>query len=243
MAGLLYKDFKAIKGHYYAITFIIITVLLIPLRLFFCTAEVDVIVALWLSMAPFVLLGILLVKVEIGIIAADEEKNAQLYLLSLPMSVKNYIASKYWFMLIGHYVVLSISMLWNIAYQIQIADESMSELLASITSLMPSLVCGSICIVAIELPFFIISGSKKGEMIKTVILLSVLLAMLIFLLFGDLSVLDLLDLEKMMLFLEEHIEVLLKIQIFAPMLSLLFYYGSYCITCSIFKRREICYES
>ena len=243
MAGLLYKDFKAIKGHYYIISFIVITIFLIFSEIFGVNEEIDVLVGMCLSIMPFVLLGMLVAKVEVGIIAADETKNAKLYLLSLPVSSKDYIASKYWFMLIGHYIVLSVSMLWSITYQIQVLDEWMNELVVNIISLLPPIICGSICLVAIELPFFVLAGSKKGEMIKTAILLVMMLGMFVFLLFGDLTILDALDLKKFFEYIEEHIDVLFKIQIFAPVISLILYYCSYVITCNIFERGEIGYES
>lgn len=243
MAGLLYKDFKAIKGHYYIISFIVITIFLIFSEIFGVNEEIDVLVGMCLSVIPLVLLGMLVAKVEVGIIAADETKNAKLYLLSLPVSSKDYIASKYWFMLIGHYIVLSVSMLWSITYQIQVVDEWMNELVVNIISLLPPIICGSICLVAIELPFLVLAGSKKGEMIKTAILLATMLGMFVFLLFGDLTILDALDLKKFFEYIEEHIDILFKIQIFAPVISLILYYCSYVITCNIFERREIGHES
>ena len=243
MAGLLYKDFKAIKGHYYIIAFIVITIVLIFSEIFGVNEEIDVLVGICLSIIPLVLLGMLVAKVEVGIIAADETKNAKLYLLSLPVSSKDYIASKYWFMLIGHYIVLSVAMLWSITYQIQVVDEWMNELVVNIISLLPPIICGSICLVAIELPFFVLAGSKKGEMIKTAILLMMMLGIFVFLLFGDLTILDAIDLKKFFEYIEEHIDVLFKIQIFAPVISLILYYCSYVITCNIFERREIGYES
>lgn len=243
MTGLLYKDFKAIKGHYYINVLIGITILLILLRVFFCNPEIDVIVALYLSVTSIALLGILSTKVEIGIIAADESKNAQLYLLSLSLDLKQYIASKYWFMLIAHYIVLSITVLWGTVYRIQVTDESMEELVMSITAIFPSIICACLCLVAIELPFFILFGSKKGEMVKTMMLLALMFGMIIFLLFGDLTILDMLDLQKFFLFLEEHMEFLFKMQIFFPIISGVVYYCSYLITCRIFERKEICYES
>ena len=243
MAGLLYKDFKAIKGHYYIISFIVITIFLIFSEIFGVNEEIDVLVGICLSIIPLVLLGMLVAKVEVGIIAADETKNAKLYLLSLPVSSKDYIASKYWFMLIGHYIVLSVSTLWSITYQIQVVDEWMNELVVNIISLLPPIICGSICLVAIELPFFVLAGSKKGEMIKTAILLAAMLGIFVFLLFGDLTILDAIDLKKFFEYIEEHIDVLFKVQIFAPVISLVLYYCSYLVTCNVFERKEIGYES
>lgn len=243
MTGLLYKDFKAVKGHYYIMGLLVFTAILILYKIFFCNEEIDVLVGMWLSLAPFILLGMLLAKIEVGIIASDEGKNTKLYMLSLPIFSKDYIASKYWFMLIGHYVILSVSMLWGIAYQIQIVDTGMNELVANILSLLPPILCGSLCIVALELPFFILEGSKKGAMIKTSILLAVILGLIVFLLFGDLSVLDKIDFVKIFEYIDEHIEILFKIQIFAPVISLILYYCSYRITCNIFAKMEIEYEA
>ncbi len=243
MTGLLYKDFKAIRGHYYLIGILSFSLFLLISRIFFCSAEIDVIVAMLITIAPFALVGMLLAKIELGIIAADEDKNTQLYLLSLPITSKIYIASKYWFMLIGSYVILSICTLWGIIYRIQMADEGMEELVVNIISLLPPIMCTVLCLVAIELPFFVLLGSKRGQMIKMGILLGLMFACFVFLLFGDLTLLNLLDLQKLFRFLEEHTELLFILQIFSPIISLVLYYCSYRLTCSIFERKEICYES
>lgn len=243
MTGLLYKDFKAIRGHYYLIGILSFSIFLLISRILFCSAEIDVIVAMLITIAPFALIGMLLAKVELGIIGADEDKNTQLYLLSLPITSKTYIASKYWFMLIGSYVILSICTLWGIIYRIQIADEGMEEMVVNTISLLPVIMCWILCLVAIELPFFVLLGSKRGEIIKTGILLGLTFALFVFLLFGDLTLLDLLDLQKLFLFLEEHTELLFKLQIFSPVISIGLYYLSYLVTCRIFERKEICYES
>ncbi len=243
MTGLLYKDFKAVKGHYYIMSLLCFTAVLILHKIFFCNEQIDILVGMWLSLVPFALISMLLVKIEIGIIAADEVKNAKIYLLSLPVSAKDYIASKYWFMLIGHYVILSVSMLWGITYQIQTVDIGVSELVSNIISLLPAILCGTLSLVALELPFFILAGSKKGAMIKTAMLLAVMLGLIVFLLFGDLTILDKLDFAKFFKYLEEHIEILFKIQIFAPVISLLLYYCSYRVTCIFFARKESGYES
>lgn len=243
MTGLLYKDFKAIRGRYYLIGILFISIFLLIMKVFCCSAEIDVILALSLSVSPLTLIGMLLAKIEIGIIAADEEKNAQLYLLSLPISSKTYIASKYWFMLIGSYVILSVCTLWGTIYRIQVVDESMEELVVNLFGLLPPIMCGVLCLVAIELPFFVLLGSKKGGMIKTGLMLGLMFSVFVFLLFGDLTLLDRIDLQSFFLFLEEHTELLFIIYIFSPIISLVLYYCSYRLTCRIFERKEICYES
>jgi hypothetical protein len=243
MTGLLYKDFKAIRGHYNLIGILSFTIILFVLKVFFCSEEIDIILALLLTASPLIMIGMLLTKMEVGIVAADEEKNAQLYLLSLPISSKTYIASKYWFMFIGNYVIVSICMLWGMIYRIQIADEGMEELVTNIISLLPPVICAVLCLIAIELPFFVLLGSKRGNMIKTGLLLGMMLGIIVFLLFGDLTLLDRLDIQKFFRFLEEHTELLFKLQIFSPVISIGLYYLSYLVTCSIFERKEICYES
>ena len=243
MTGLLYKDYKAIKGEIYVEAISVISVVLVLLRLFCHKLEIDVLIAAFVMLVPVVLLIIILNGIQIGILSADERKNVKIYLLSFPITEKKYIASKYFFLLIAYYIVLSISQLWAVTYAIQDVDSQMYEMVRGVATLMPTVVCISLVITAIELPFFILYGSEIGKFVKNGIALAILFLMIVFLLFGDLTLLELLNLEKLFAYLEEHIEIVLWMQMLAPAIALLFYYCSYLITCNVFRRRELQYES
>jgi len=243
MTGLLYKDYKAIKGEIYIIALTSISLLLVILRVFCHNLEIDVLVASFVMIVPLFLLGLVINGIEIGIVSADEGKNAKIYLLSLPISEKHYIASKYWFLLIAYYIVLSLSQLWAITYVIQSVESTMYEMVRNVATLIPTIICFFIIITAIELPFFILFGSGKGKFVKNGIALAMMFMVIVFLLFGDLTLLELLNLEVLFAYLEEHTEILLWLQIIMPGISLVIYYCSYRITCNVFARRELYYEA
>lgn len=79
-------------------------------------------------------------------------------------------------------------------------------------------------------------------MVKTAIVIVFYFAITAFLLFGDLALLDYLNFEKLFLFLETHVELLLGLQICLPIITLFLYYCSYKLTLVLFERREGDYE-
>lgn len=238
MAGLLYKDFIAIKGKIYVIVLSIVSILFVLLRVFVDDVAVEFLVGALIANIPVFLLIMVLFGLENGIMSADEGTNTQIYLLSLPVSGKEYVASKYWFLLISYYIILSVSQIWAITFAIREAEDGIYELVSNISGLMPILVCAFLVITAIELPFYILLGSRKGKQVKILIAMAMLFGVIAFLLFGNLALLDYLDFETLFAFLEKHTEILLGMVITAPIISLLLYYSSYRITCSIFERRE-----
>lgn len=243
MAGLLYKDFVAIKGKLYVRALCVVTVLLVLLRILVQSDEIEILLGMLLPILPIFLLLMTAFRLEIDLVAVDACSKNRLYLLSMPMEKKDYVASKYWFLLISYYVVLSLSQIWAISFFIcDVADETIVDFVRNFATMMPIVVCGFVLLAAIELPFFLLLGARRGKMVKTAIVIVFYFAITAFLLFGDLALLDYLNFEKLFLFLETHVELLLGLQICLPIITLFLYYCSYKLTLVLFERREGDYE-
>ena len=92
---------------------------------------------------------------------------------------------------------------------------------------------------AIELPFFITFGLKRAGIVKNAIMELLLFFVVGFVLFGDLDVLNNIDLGLFVHWVETHTLMLLVLNVTQPLTVLLFYYLSYRLTCRINKDREV----
>lgn len=238
MAGLLYKDFAAVKGKWYVWSILSIMLLMLLGRIIFPAEEIDI--AFWalslflIALLIFLILG----KLETGAVSVDEGRKQKHYFLSLPVSQKQYVASKYIFILLAFFAALSVGMLLENMCLIGCEDEMVQNLVPVLQSILPVLFCVMLMIPAVELPFFIGFGVKRGNQIKIGLLFVVFFLAIIFLMFGDLTIFDRIDLIYILSYLNEHNSVVLCLNVFIPYGALLLYYLSYRISCLLFARRE-----
>lgn len=239
MVGLLYKDFLAVKGRLY-ILFISLGMLLYFLMRI-ALLHVDGIDLIMLSQY-FGLCGILFLflvnQIEVGMISADEGRRQKNYYLGLPISKQQYVASKYVFLLIGFYVVLSVLLVFGYISRIGCKDETVEGNLYQLMTLVPTLACTMLFIPSIELPFYIGFGSKKGAQIKNGLLIALFFFIIVYMMFGNLDIIDQISVMKLLDYLTEHPDILLVCQVFLPYCSLGLYYLSYRISCLLFLRKE-----
>ena len=97
----------------------------------------------------------------------------------------------------------------------------------------------ALLVLAIELPVFLLLGSKKGVMIKRLLLLLLLLAAFTYVLFGDLSVWSGFDLYALMHWLQKHMIWIVALESGMPVLALGVYAGSCFLTCRQYAKREV----
>ena len=185
MKGLLYKDFLLMKGKLIMIA--LAAVLLVILALRFVPADVSlevtdenletatgvfrsaveagsnaISVSLQLIDAVVIVFIIMTVPYLIShLFVQDEKTNNGNYVLSLPVSKKQYVASKYILLLIIHYIIYSVSQLILI---IDMSREKYSTAVADTaqTLLLP-LCLLSVIIVSLELPVMISQGVEKAK--------------------------------------------------------------------------------
>ena len=99
MAGLLYKDFVAIRGKIYAICMVAVLVLGFVLRLIVQDEATEYILVMYVPLMVFSLYMLVNNKMETDLMQVDEAKKQKQYCLSLPINKKLYVAEKYVFML------------------------------------------------------------------------------------------------------------------------------------------------
>ena len=162
MAGLLYKDFIAIHGKCIVIAMAILSAFLMVTVV--CVSSEDFIL---IAGAAFLILSMILpllvpMCVENWIFSADEGRKRKAYLLSLPLSKKQYVASKYIFTLICYYVVLSVTTFWLLFANCALEPYINVENLEAIGGLMPLYIYLCLVLSAFEMPFFILLGFKGG---------------------------------------------------------------------------------
>ena len=238
MLGLLYKDYIAVKGKYYLAALFGQLLLVTLIRLLVVDDELDII------MAPMILVVLISAAIaipfsfEVSLIKADEGRKQKQYFLSLPVSRRQYVASKYIFLAITFYVIQSVAIFEFLVCQVNLKLEETQARLSGMQMLVPT--CISLCMIvcALELPFFIGMGVKKGNAVKQGIFFLFFFAFIAYMMFGDLSVFDKFDLMSVLDYLMQHAEIMLAGQILFPVVAILLFYLSYLVSARLFERKE-----
>lgn len=253
MAGLLYKDFVSVKGKKVVIIFGILTVLFLILRMVFPGNALDIEQGFMIENASgeltymtegeardslMVLIPLILIaacitlptKWTMDICKNDEMTKTMQFVKSLPLEKNTYIASKYIFIGIAVYVLYSMECVWVIIYNGMAGDNSGMQLMMAVAQFLNVFAGMSIVLAAIELPFFITVGVKKGELIKITLLEILSLLVIAYMFFGNLNVLENFDIMNFVIWCQENMVVIDLISIVTTPLVLLLYYISYRVT-------------
>lgn len=240
MAGLLYKDFVAVHGKIYVAILLAITVFLAVFSISPLPMAADyggaIIAGGLVAMAALILPMIVVMSIENSVISADEGKKA--YLMSLPVSKRQYVASKYLFVLICYYVLLSVLVIWAQFVNIHMEEVFPENFLMDIIAFSPMWIQALLLVSAIELPFLINVGVSAGNAIKTGIMAVLMYVIFAYMLFGDITLLENFDLRTVVDWLKEHAEVAVTLQVLGPVIAGGLYYLSYRIAAAFFERRE-----
>lgn len=239
MAGLLYKDFVAIRGKIYAICMVVVLVLGFVLRLIVKDEATEYILVMYVPLMVFSLYLLVNNKMETDLMQVDEAKKQKQYCLSLPVNKKLYVAEKYVFMLLIFYIAQSFVALFCSIMAVDCVTDICMQILSSIMAIIPIITTGMMTLAAIELPFFIGAGYKKGKILKQGILEGFFVVFIVYLLFGDLNVFEKFSLEIFVTWLEEHQDVVNALHVFTPVIGLAVFYISYRISCFLYERREL----
>ena len=228
MGGLIYKDFLAVKGKRITLIILLITLLFVALRLALPgtnisdTAEngeftFDFFLWIFPALFAFVSVGLPSMWTK-SLIANDEKSKVMAFAKSLPFGKNTYIASKYIF---------------------NAGENQITVLVEALMSFLIVFACISVFIVAIELPFFITLGSKKAQMIKTLIMEMFFLLVIAGLFFGDLEKMANIDLLRFVDWYKTHSFTVNLWAVVSPVVSSVLYYLSYKLTCALNKNREV----
>lgn len=238
MLGLLYKDFLAIKGKLYIWCLMAMIGIIFVYRMLVTGQENDMLIMALVFLMIQVMYLIMVGKIDTSIVEVDEGKKQKQYFISIPISKKKYVASKYIMVLIGFYIITSISMVLLSISKVGCTNKMCLDAIEQMLSALGILACIFLWIPTIELPFLIGFGANKGKQIKTGIIVGIFFLCLIYFLFGDVTVFDKIDLISLLNYLKKHKGVLLILQVLIPYITFALYYVSYRIALLLYDRRE-----
>lgn len=258
MGGLLYKDFLSVKGKKISVIILVLTLFFLALRLalpgtdagnmaFNSTnqpsGEMTFDFFLWVFpfLFAFCSLGLPSMWTK-SLIANDEKSKVMAFAKSLPFGKNTYIASKYIFIAVSVYAFMSVSFVWCDIYKSNAGENQITVLVEALMSFLIVFACISVFIAAIELPFFITLGSKKAQMIKTLIMEMFFLLVIAGLFFGDLEKMANIDLLRFVDWYKTHSFTVNIWAVVSPVISSVLYYLSYKLTCALNKNREVDFD-
>lgn len=168
----------------------------------------------------------------------DDKNSTKVYIASMPITKRTYIASKYVFVGIATYVFMSICIIWSIA-ALAFAEEGYAQLVISFLELFiaPSFSI-ALLIATFELPLFIILGKVRATNIKVGILLCLAIVVVGFFLFGDLTLIEkYFNIEVFVRFVTKHLDFVTILQSMMPIIALVLFYVSYRITAHFYMKK------
>ena len=243
MGGLLYKDFVAIRGKRLVITLTVLTCIFTALRLLFSDAgafpkfqlindDGDVFffmdLLFWQGEAMLLWLGgLFCLTFSAQILQCDEKNKTGHYLSALPFSKNTYIASKYVFCGICLYVFLSLYEIWHVVATGFMKEGIVLDFSYMFSGMALPFLGIVMLILTIELPLFLLLGREVAKVIKNGAALCIGLAVIAYLLFGDLNVFARFDFHLIMTWMEAHSFEMFLISLLTPPVTLGLYYVSY----------------
>lgn len=239
MLGLLYKDYIAVKGKtFLMLLFGQFTVFTLLRFIVADNEEFDVMALALMFVIYTVLVCMISWQYAMSLIKADEGKKQKLYFLSLPVEKRQYVLSKYLFLGIAFYLLQSVFIFQLQVGSVNLVAEDAKKLLSSIQAAMPAFFSLCMLICALDLMFYFGLGVDRAKNLLNGLLFLLLFVVIVYFLFGDLSLVENFDIISLMTYLQKHVEVMYTVQILFPVVAMLVYYISYRISVELFERRE-----
>ncbi|MCR4897181.1 MAG: ABC-2 transporter permease [Lachnospiraceae bacterium] len=259
MKGLLYKDFVAIRGKRFCTILLVLTAVMFLTRIIFSDFVLgnagyvtideervflpDYIVLYFPAFFSILVAGFFS-KYLMESVRCDEQSRRRGYLASLPVSKREYVASKYVLMGILLYVLYSLSMVWSICVGgLAVQTDRIRDVIHLIEYMSLVLFVFLLFAAAIELPLLLLLGAEKVHMVEVGFFLTLGLLVVWYALFGDLGVISRLDFDRIMDAAERHSFELMAIGTGSPILVLVLYYLSFRLTTALYERKEDVYDS
>lgn len=182
--------------------------------------------------APFVLFSV----TNGELFRYDEREKWCCFAASTPQTSKGQVQVKYYFTLAANSVILFVCMLCDAVYMAFVGDTSASSISVGVMFF-----CLSLFMNALEYPFFFRFGSDHGGQVKGASTWAVILLILIYLLFGDISFLLNVNLAEFLLGLFSSTATLWAMALM-PVVSLVLFYLSYLISLKMYRKGMESYE-
>ena len=222
MAGLLYKDFVSVKGKKLCLGYLIYLFVISVLRIVFAgyhevdefivTTErgqtVNLLDAFFLcASAILLIMGACYINLFVQKIVEDDQKN----------KVMNYMKSM-------------------IICKAFAKAGVMQDFQDAINTMVLPLIMLALFSAAVELPLFLRLGYEKAMLVKIALWLVLALVAIGYMMFGNLTIFDRIDLQVIADFIKAHKDAVIIVQVVASVLPLALYYLSYRISCYIMAK-------
>jgi hypothetical protein len=258
MGGLMYKDFVAIKGKRICIILLSAIAILCILRMIFPGSmaegmEMVIVNDLGIRINTLDLLFVMpyiciifsivcFIDMWCARLSEADESSSRIknYVSSLPVSANSYVASKYVFITIATYVLISLLSITGIVLAAFAEEGYVLDILRMFEVMVLPVTSLLILVASIELPLYILMGREKGNLVKVAISLLLVFVLIGFMLFADMSWLS--EREEFFnrffnWFMKYKIEVTM-VSYLTPIIDLIILYISYRITVFVKARQE-----
>ncbi|MBR6364817.1 MAG: ABC-2 transporter permease [Lachnospiraceae bacterium] len=256
MIGLLYKDFVMIRGKKMAWILGIVTLAFIVLRVIFSGSRapsdmivyddngnvvnaLDIFFVTAVISLMIICVGTVINASVMRICSADEKNKTRAYLFSGPLTRRGYVASKYLFVLGLTLSLLALSGFWAFFCKTFMTTNSTNDgFMKIINSFAVPFYCFALVIAALELPVFLLLGRDKAMLVKIGLIMLIGMFVIAYLLFGDLDVFEKIDFDRITRWIAEHVHLLKRMNIIAPIVGLIAMGISFGITALLYGRKE-----
>ena len=258
MGGLMYKDFVAIKGKRICIILLSALALLCILRVIFpgsmaermdfivkndSGTEVNTLDIMFVTVYMCIVLTIVcFIDIWCARLSETDASSVRIknYISSLPVSANSYVASKYVFITIATYILISLLSITGIVLAAFTEPGTGLDLIRMCEMLVLPVTSLLILVAAVELPLYILLGRENGNLAKVAIILLFVFVIIGFMLFADISWLT--DKENYIIafynWYTKHLTEMTLISYLSPVIDLLIFYLSYRITVYFKARQE-----
>ena len=205
MGGLMYKDFVAIKGKRICIILLSVIALLCIMRVIFpgsmaegmdfvlkddAGTEINGLDIMFVTAYySIVLTMVCFIDIWCARLSEADASSARIrnYVSSLPVSANSYVASKYVFITIATYVLISLLSITGIVLAAFTEPGRGLDLIRMCEVLVLPVTSLLILVASVELPLYILLGREKGNLTKVAIALLLVFVLIGFMLFADIS--------------------------------------------------------
>ncbi|MBR1866899.1 MAG: ABC-2 transporter permease [Lachnospiraceae bacterium] len=238
MRGLFYKDLICARVLQY--TLAILGTLLIPVIVLPLILEKDLageIVFLYLAAYIPTLYGNTVMYVR-SVMETDRSTRVEAYMRSLPVGHKTYVAAKY-ILALGIFLALMIIFMLTFLLETPFFTGIGLTGIGQLVGYFPAVTGLFLTLEAVELPFYVRFGAVAGERIRITVLVMALFAVLIWLMFGDLTVFKQFRLEALGEWLETGTGWSNWCRIGIPAASLMLYGLSGMLSVRLYPKKEM----
>lgn len=252
MLGLLYKDFIAIKGKRLCLFLALGTVLFIILRVILNgEATIDIAMAIddkgekanFLDLSFFPLVEFLVLTLSVffanrlsrNVMGFDERNKIKSYISAMPVKKRSYVTSKYIF--VGAFVLASF-LLFLLIHFVNIRFSYTKVISEMMYKISVPLICIIVFIFALELPFYIFKGVEKAMLLKIAIVMTIGLALMGFIFFGNLEVFRNFNIITIAQWFDRHNITGKLVKTVTPCAACIAYIVSYLFTAARYDKKE-----